>query len=208
MLRNVIYILSSMLIFFIGIIAYGVILNLREISLTDALKSKNIENVNNPTIIIDRSNYSLSLYSDTLFIKKYNVVFGRNRSSRKLSKGDFITPIGNYKICKITDDENYYKKLYLNYPNIKDADEALRDKIISKNDFKEIFVRINDNNCSYQNTVLGADIAIQGIGEYNLIFKNLPFVFNWTNGSIAMSNEGIDELISVVKPGTSVTIKN
>ncbi len=54
------------------------------------------------------------------------------------------------------------------------------------------------HKCPYENTILGGEIGIQGIGEYNLIFKNLPFVFNWTNGSAAISNESIDELLSVV----------
>ena len=39
------------------------------------------------------------------------------------------------------------------------------------------------------------------------IFKNLPFVFNWTNGSIAMSDENIDEIHSVIREGTEVVIK-
>ncbi|PID63085.1 MAG: L,D-transpeptidase [Ignavibacteriae bacterium] len=208
MLRNILYIIGSILVFFLGIIIYGVVLNLREISLTEAMQIKNVTEVKNPKIIIDRKGYTLNLYSDSLFIKKYHAVFGKNKASKKNSKDDFVTPIGTYKICKIADDEQYYKKLYLNYPNTKDASEALRDKIINKMEFQEILSRIKNGNCPYPNTKLGADIAIQGIGEYNLIFKNLPFVFNWTNGSIAISNESIDELISVINVGTNVTIKN
>ena len=37
--------------------------------------------------------------------------------------------------------------------------------------------------------------------------KNLPFVYNWTNGSISVSNEAIDEIFSVVQKGTKVVIK-
>ena len=55
--------------------------------------------------------------------------------------------------------------------------------------------------------MLGGEIGIHGIGRLNYIFKNLPFVYNWTNGSIAMSDEDIDELYSVVKLGTKVVIK-
>jgi len=54
---------------------------------------------------------------------------------------------------------------------------------------------------------LGGDIGIHGIGRLNFFFKNLPFVFNWTDGSIALSNENIDELISVVKVGTKIVIR-
>jgi hypothetical protein len=63
------------------------------------------------------------------------------------------------------------------------------------------------SECPEPDTDLGGNIGIQGIGEYNAIFKNLPFVFNWTDGSIAVSNEDIDEIYSVVKRGTKVVIK-
>ncbi|MCP5064338.1 MAG: L,D-transpeptidase [Ignavibacteriae bacterium] len=208
MLRNVVYIATSILIFFLGVVLYGIILNLREVTLDEALKEKEIQSISNPSIIIDRKNYSLTLYSDTLNVKTYKVVFGNNISSEKLSKNDFITPIGNYKICNIVPDINYYKKLKLNYPNIQDAGRGLYSKVISKIEYSTILNSLNNANCSYGYTKLGANISIQGIGKYNLIFKNLPFVFNWTNGSIAMSNENIDELIEVISIGTKVIIKN
>jgi murein L,D-transpeptidase YafK len=125
-----------------------------------------------------------------------------------MSKNDFITPTGKYRICRIDTDYVYYKKLFLDYPNIADAAEALRMQIITKDEFIAISNSITNDGCSNEFTELGSDIGIQGIGEYNEVFKNLPFVFNWTNGSIAVSNENIDELLSVVNIGTKVTIKN
>lgn len=208
MLRNIIYIISSILLFFVGLILYGILLNMREISLEDAMIQKKIETIENPSIFVDRRNYYLALYSDTVLVKKYDAVFGRNGGSNKLSKDDFITPTGNYRICKIDTNFIYYKKLYLNYPNINDAAEALRMRVIDKNEFIAISNSNNNDGCSYEKTKLGGNIGIQGIGEYNIIFKNLPFVFNWTNGSIAVSNENIDELLSVINIGTKVTIKN
>jgi murein L,D-transpeptidase YafK len=195
-------------LFFAGIIVYGIVINLREISLKEALAEKNITQIENPSIVIDRRNYALELYLNKVMVKKYNVVFGRNSGSKKYSKDDFITPSGEYKICKIDTNHTYYKKLYLNYPNTADAAEALRLKLISQDQFEEIIESNKKNICPYPKSPLGADIGIQGIGEYNFVFKNLPFVFNWTNGSIALSNENTDEILSVVKIGTRVTIKN
>lgn len=200
--------MSSIIIFFIGIVSYGIIINLRNITLEEAMKEKNINSFSNPSIVIDRRNYALELYSDTLLVKKYNAVFGRNSGKVKLSKYDLATPAGKYYICKIDTNNIYYKKLLLNYPNIVDAAEALRLKVITKEEFLTISQSIKNGGCSYDDSILGGDIGIQGTGEYNLIFKNLPFVFNWTNGSIAISNESIDELLSVVDVKTKVTIKN
>ena len=208
MLRNIIYIMSSVLLFFSGIIVYGVIINLREVTLAEAMRNKNLSTFSNPSIVVDRRNYSLTLFSDTTLVKKYNAVFGRNNSSQKISKDDLVTPIGEYEICKIDTNYIYYQKLYLNYPNLADAAEALRLNLIPKDQFIAISNSLSESECSFKHTILGNDIGIQGIGEYNIIFKNLPFVFNWTNGSIAISNEDVDELLSVVKIGTKVTIKN
>jgi len=208
MIRNIIYIMSSIVVFFSGIIAYGVIINLREISISESMHEKNLSKISNPSIIVDRRNYALELYSDSILVKKYTAVFGRNKGSVKLSKNDFITPSGEYKICRIDTNDIYYKKLYLNFPNIADAAEALKIELISRDEFLAISNNIIANGCSFGDTILGSDIGIQGIGEYNMIFKNLPFVFNWTNGSIAISNENIDELLSIVEVGTIVIIKN
>ena len=208
MLRNIIYIIGSTLFFFSGMVAYGIILNLREKSLDEMLHEKNIKRMEHVSILVDRRNYKLDLYSDTTMVKSYNVVFGRNSNPIKLSKDDYITPVGEYYICSIDTNNIYYKKLFLNYPNLKDAAEALRENLITHSEFMSISNSIKNYGCSYSKTSLGADIGIQGTGEYNIIFKNLPFVFNWTNGSIALSNENIDELLSVISIGTKVTIKN
>ena len=63
------------------------------------------------------------------------------------------------------------------------------------------------SGCTSDKTILGGNIGIHGIGRYDYFFKNLPFVYNWTDGSIAVSNEDIDELYTAVKKGTEVVIK-
>ena len=206
--RNVAYFSGSVFVFFAGMIIYGIILNLREITLNEAMISKELSKLGEITIIIDRSNYQLDLYSDTVLVKRYKVVFGKNRSNLKTSAFDYATPIGNYNICIIDTNTQYHKFLKLNYPNRRDAAEALKNHYINKSEHDKIIQSYSNNNCSQNETPLGANIGIHGTGEYDFIFKNLPFIFNWTNGSIAVSNENIDELFSVVKIGTKVKIIN
>ena len=86
MVRNIIYIIGSMLFFFSGIVAYGIILNLREKTLEEELQENKITELKNITIWVDRRNYKLYLLSDSIKVKTYNVVFGRNSNSIKLSK--------------------------------------------------------------------------------------------------------------------------
>jgi murein L,D-transpeptidase YafK len=188
-------------------IVYGVILNSAEVTLAEAMSSKGFETLKNVNIVVERNKYSLNLYSDTTLIKTYKVVFGKNEEQKKSRVDDHATPVGEYKICEIDTANIYYKFLRLNYPNEKDASEALQNGIIDRSEFIEIIEAQKIGNCSPSDTKLGNNIGIHGIGKYNAIFKNLPFIFNWTNGSIALSNENIDELYSVVEPGTKVVIK-
>jgi murein L,D-transpeptidase YafK len=206
MLKNVLYISGSVIIFFAGLILYGVILNLREDTLKEAMAEKGLTQLNDVRLIIDRRKYNIELYSDKLLIKTYKAAFGKNSSTIKISGTDNVTPIGEYKICSTDTLTKYHRILHLNYPNDLDAGEALKRGYINKDEFASITLAVSKNECPPKETRLGDEIGIHGIGTYNIIFKNLPFIFNWTDGSIAVSNENIDELYSVVKIGTPVKI--
>jgi murein L,D-transpeptidase YafK len=206
-LRSVIYFTGGIIIFIAGIVLYGVIINIREVSLIEAMRLKGFSRLGNTSVLIDRKNYSLTLYEDTILIKTWHANFGRNINYSKTHDGDLATPVGEYKICNIDTLSKYHKFLRLNYPNLGDATEALRKGIITQKDYDKLSFEFYYGDCPETSTILGGNVGIQGIGEYNIIFKNLPFVFNWTDGSIAVSNEGIDEIYSVVKKGTKVVIK-
>lgn len=207
LLRNVIFTIGAIALFISGVIIYGVILNLREIPLSEAMAQKGFSDLNNVNIVIDRKTYTLDINEDTVLIKSYRISLGRNLKDKKKLSDDGATPIGTYKICNISNDETYYKFLKLNYPNLEDASEALRKSLISQKQFNQIKFEFYYEECVSYNTILGGNIGIHGIGRLNPIFKNLPFVYNWTNGSIALSNESLDEILSVIKTGTQVVIK-
>ncbi len=206
MLRNILYISGSVVIFFAGMVLYGIILNFREVPLAEALSEKGIKQVRNVRLYVDRKNYRIELYSDNVLVKTYKAVFGKNSAALKTSADDNVTPIGDYIICSIDTVSKFHKFLHLNYPNEHDAAEALKQGYINKDEFNAIVINVRQNTCPPSDTRLGSEIGIHGIGTYDLIFRNLPFTFNWTNGSIAVSNENIDELYSVVKIGTPVKI--
>ena len=207
LLRNVIFTIGAMALFISGVIVYGVILNLRQVPLSEAMAQKGFRNLSDVNLVVDRKTYTLNVYEDTVFIKAYRVSLGRNLSDKKKLSEDGATPIGTYKICSINNHETYYKFLKLNYPNLEDASEALRKSLITQKQFNQIKFEYYYEECVSSNTVLGGNIGIHGIGRLNPIFKNLPFVYNWTDGSIALSNESLDEILSVIKIGTQVVIK-
>jgi murein L,D-transpeptidase YafK len=206
-LKNALYFSGGIILFMIGVIAYGVVLNLRNVPLNEAMRAKGFTKFTNPNIIIVRKTFSLNLYEDTVLIKSYRANFGRNLNSPKSKAGDGATPVGDYEICSIDTVSKYHKFLRLNYPNIHDQMEGLRMGWISQKKYDSLNYEYYYKGCPDSNSPLGGNVGIEGIGEYNFIFKNLPFVYNWTDGSIAVSNESIDEIYSVVKKGTKVVIK-
>ncbi len=193
--------------FIIGVIAYGIIINLREVPLQEAMTEKGYSVLHDPNIIISRKSYTLNLYEDTVLIKSYHASFGKNVSLPKTKANDFSTPVGTYQICQIDKDNKYFIKFKLNYPNINDITEALRKNFITQKEFDQLKFEFYYDDCPTLDTPLGNDVSIHGIGEYNFIFRNLPFVFNWTDGSVALSNEDIYELYTVVSKGTKIVIQ-
>lgn len=187
-------------------ICYGIILNIREVTLEEAMVEKGITQILEPKLLVDRKNFRIELYSNGRLVKTYKAVFGKNNSLVKTAKDDKVTPIGEYKICEIDSSAMYHKFLRLNYPNKNDAAEGLTRGYLTKDEFDAIMLTHKLNECTPKETHLGSDIGIHGIGTYDLIFRNLPFSFNWTNGSIAVSNQNIDELYKVLKVGTVVSI--
>lgn len=207
MIRNIIYFGASVLLFFCFMVAYGVILNSNSLPLERAMSEAGIDSLSNVYLVIDRKNYKIKLYSDSIFVKDYKAVFGQNDSRVKTSYNDLVTPSGYYRVCEILDEYKYHKFIRLNFPNIGDAAEALKNGDISKADYSKIKKAYEEDLCPPPDTELGNEIGIHGIGDYDYIFRNLPFVFNWTNGSAAISNSDIDELASIVKKGTLVKIE-
>ncbi len=207
MLKNVLYFIASIVVFFAGMILYGLILNLSEPSLPEAMVSKGLRYLVNVKLQIDRKNYRLDLYSDTILVKSYKAVFGKSSFSPKEFLNDYCTPVGKYLICDIDTSSKYYKFFRINYPNKNDLLAALKSNQITKQDYDKIYDELDQGNCPTlkDETFI---IGIHGIGRLNAIFKNLPFVYNWTNGSIAVSNEDIDEIYSAIKKGTEVVIIN
>lgn len=205
--RMTFFMTAGIFIFIIGVIIYGIILNSLEDSLEEAMIEKGFTELNEVNIIVDRKNFTLTLYEDTVFIKSYRISLGRNNTIPKTKANDGATPVGEYKICDIDTAYKYYKFLKLNYPNLSDATDALRRGVINQSQFDQLKFEFYYEDCPTLETELGGNVGIHGIGGYNFIFKNLPFVYNWTNGSIALKNESIDEILSVTGNGTKVVIK-
>lgn len=133
-----------------------------------------------------------------------NIAIGRNGAGEKNHRGDDVTPLGNYRIGWINEKSAFRKFFGLTYPNVEHADSALKKGKIDEDTYHSIARAHDAGQIPPQNTDLGGQIGIHGLGSGSLsIHKSM----NWTHGCIALTNDQIDELSRWIEKGTLVTVK-
>lgn len=133
-----------------------------------------------------------------------NIAIGRNGAGEKNHRGDDITPLGDYRIGWINEKSNFRKFFGLTFPNVDHAESALKKGKIDSDTYYAITKAHSVGQVPPQNTGLGGQIGIHGLGSGSLaIHKSM----NWTHGCIALTNAQIDQLSQWVEKGTLVTVK-
>jgi hypothetical protein len=134
-------------------------------------------------------------------VRRFRVVLGSNPKDDKLRRGDGRTPEGRYFISEKKPHSPFHRFLAINYPNYDDAERALRQHLITGNEWADIFFANLRRTTPPASTPLGGRVGIHGFG-------NRPLVpLDWTEGCIAVSNDDIDYLYSIVSIGTPVVIE-
>jgi len=154
--------------------------------LTDTLEIDNDEIF----ILIDKSDYKLSLKAGDSILKEYPVVFGGNPDDDKLMQGDQCTPEGVFAIRDKYPHKNWRKFIWIDYPN----DDSWRK-----------FNRAKKEGKIPENAKIGGEIGIHGVPdsyEYAITMK-----YNWTLGCISMRNNDVDEVYNTVQKGTKIIIQ-
>ena len=100
--RNILYLTGAILLFIFGALLYGFILSeIRAVPISEAMFQNGISEFRNPSLLISRKYYTLSLFEDSVLIKDYRVNFGKSVGAPKSKANDNATPIGEYQICRI-----------------------------------------------------------------------------------------------------------
>ncbi len=163
--------------------------------------------VGEPSIVIWKSQYTLTLYKGGSPFKTYRAVFGKGYAGGdKQRQGDKRTPEGEFYICTMNHSKRFYKFMGLSYPSSKHAAVALERGIITPQEYEEIDLAIRERRMPPWETRLGGAVGIHG---RTLEFPDRPTAGasrNWTDGCIALANVDVDELFSVVSLGTPVII--
>ncbi|MDO9106344.1 MAG: L,D-transpeptidase [Methylovulum sp.] len=133
-----------------------------------------------------------------------SIAIGRGGAGLKSHRGDNITPHGDYRIGWIGEKSTFRRFFGLTYPSIADAEKALEQGIINQPTYERILAAHVNNQIPPQNTPLGGQIGIHGLGRAD---ERVHKSFDWTHGCIALTNGQIDHLSQLVDTGTVVKIK-
>ena len=157
------------------------------------------------SLVIWKSQYSLTLFKGTAPVKTYGAVFGKGYGDGdKERSGDKRTPEGDFYICSMNHSKRFYKFLGLSYPGLKHAAQGLQRGIITPREYGEIEQALRERRQPTWDTRLGGAVGIHGrMLQDPGVWANRQ---NWTDGCIALANADMDELFSVVSVGTPVTI--
>jgi len=134
-------------------------------------------------IVIEKSARRMVLYRDGRKVHEYRVSLGGDPVGPKTRQGDHRTPEGQYFIEGRNDRSRYYKSLRISYPNEADLERARR-------------LKVNP----------GGDIMIHGLPNGQRYIGPLHRLYDWTEGCIAVTDEEMDEIWSLVEVGTPVQI--
>ena len=129
-------------------------------------------------VLVSKKTRYTYLFSGSVLTHKFKSTFGSGYSNGpKIQEGDGRTPEGIYTLDYKNYDSKFYKSIHVSYPSQYDRKFA------------------SDHGVSP-----GGDIMLHGT-KWPLGVNS-----NWTAGCVAMKNDDIDKLISVVSVPTTVAI--
>ena len=166
-----------------------------------------VRGITNPklTILVDKSDHTLSVYTAGTRLKTYHVELGDSGLGDKTVGGDHKTPEGTFYVSQVSvmnpaDPYLGSRWMRLSYPNIEDADRGLSQGLIDQQTRDSIVNANNRLEIPLQNTALGGGVGIHG-GSTPALGKD------WTWGCVGLTNHDVEDFFDYVGVGTPVVIE-
>lgn len=156
-----------------------------------------ITELENPRLVVKKSARTLEVYDGEKLVKTIKVVLGFSPIGEKETEGDGRTPEGEFYVFTKNPESRFHVSLGLSYPALEDAKRGLKQKLISQDEHDSIVKSHGEKSMPLQKTKLGGEIYIHGGGTNS----------DWTDGCVAMENEEMTELFSMIPIGTKVIIQ-
>lgn len=155
-----------------------------------------MKGINDPRLVIRKSERRLDLLDGDKLIKTHRMALGHSPEGPKRIEGDGGTPEGEFFVFAKNPKSKFHLSLGLSYPGVEDAERGFREGLISQEEHDQIVTAMVEKRMPPQKTKLGGEIYIHGGG----------IASDWTEGCVALGNEEMTELFEAVPVGTRVTI--
>jgi murein L,D-transpeptidase YafK len=136
------------------------------------------------SILILKKDHLLELLSAGKVIRTYKVALGSGGLAPKQREGDARTPEGRYIIDSRNAASQYHKALHISYPNADDRKRAARLGVAP-----------------------GGAVMIHGLPNGKAFIGSAHRLYDWTLGCVAVTDQEIDEIWTLVPVGTPVEIR-
>lgn len=156
-------------------------------------------------LLIDDKASTLSVFhGDAVLDHIGPISLGRAGAKTQRVRGDNVTPLGEFRINRFNYESQWHIFIGIDYPTPPHARMALEKGIYSQADYEAYFDYYRRHGYPPQTTVLGGAIGIHGIGGGD---PDIHGRFHWTQGCVAVTNEEIERVASLVSVGTRVVIR-
>jgi murein L,D-transpeptidase YafK len=135
-------------------------------------------------VLVLKAKREMQLLKEGRVIKIYRIAMGDQPVGHKQQEGDERTPEGTYTLDWRNSKSAWHKSIHISYPNEQDVARAKRMGVSP-----------------------GGDIMIHGMAKNMAWIGALHTARDWTNGCIAVTNEEMDEIWTMVKNGTEIEIQ-
>lgn len=135
-------------------------------------------------VVVVKSERRLYLLRAGRIEKTYRVALGRVPRGAKRHAGDGRTPEGQYHFQGINLDSRFYRAIRVSYPNATDRARA-----------------------QAMNVAAGGQIMLHGLPNERPGWGEEHWMYNWTDGCIAVTNAEMDEILQSVTTGTPIEIR-
>ena len=130
-------------------------------------------------IVVKKGERKMYLVSGKTAIKSYQINLGNQPVGDKQYEGDGKTPEGLYFIDRFNPNSRYHLSVGISYPSAQDVAQAAALGLRP-----------------------GGDIFIHGLGPEGRALNKA----DWTAGCIAVTDEEIEEIFAMLRPGVPVFI--
>lgn len=158
-----------------------------------------------PWVLVDTHSAVLSVIQDGRVQARFpGISIGRGGVTRLRLRDDDATPLGTFRIAWINDHSIFHRFFGFDYPTPPYVWRAFDHDLIGPVTVRRILWAVRHHLLPPQNTALGGDLGIHGLGDANLWIHRH---FNWTSGCIALTNAQIDRLAHWMHIGTRVVVR-